>query len=264
MATLGRELVMMNENFISELTWDEYHKRIPESFLILPVGSTEQHTYHLPLGVDSIIGERFAVAIAKKTNALIAPAVMYGYKSQPTTGGGGSLFPGNIELNADTFVKLIRNILFEFIQDGWLKIMILNSHYENQAFLVEAADLTTFSQNDLYPKIVLTNWWENVSEELFPKLFDEIEFPGWELEHGGILETCLMMYFAPTLVHEDKILNEGVDKVPSYNCFPPPKNFLPESGCMHTARSSSKEKGKLVAENVVKNLLKIIEIEFSE
>jgi len=235
------------------MTWEDYQSEIDDGILILPVGATEQHAKHLPLGVDSIITENIALSLADRIGALVAPTLTYGYKSQPSS-GGGPLFPGTIDLNGATLTSLVQDILRELLDDGWQKIVILNGHFENEAFLVEAADLVLRNQKSPFPKVLITSWWSNISSELVPKIFDEVEFAGWELEHAAIVETSAMMYFAPDLVHEDRFLEEGLEKVPTYHCFPPSRTLLPASGCLHTARSSSCEKGRLIVENVVKNI----------
>ena len=243
----------MKTRLIARMTWEDYRSEIDDGILILPVGATEQHAKHLPLGVDSIITENIALSLADRIGALVAPTLTYGYKSQPSS-GGGPLFPGTIDLNGATLTSLVQDILRELLDDGWQKIIVLNGHFENEAFLVEAADLVLRNQKSPFPKVLITSWWSNISSELVPKIFDEVEFAGWELEHAAIVETSAMMYFAPELVHEDRFLEEGLDKVPTYHCFPPSPTLLPASGCLHTARSSSGEKGRLIAENVVKNI----------
>ena len=45
----------MTKNRMDQMTWVEYEASTTEKILILPVGSTEQHGPHLPLGVDTII-----------------------------------------------------------------------------------------------------------------------------------------------------------------------------------------------------------------
>jgi len=246
---------------IAEMTWEEYRSRIEDGILILPVGSTEQHAKHLPLGVDSIITENIALILADRLEALVAPTLTYGYKSQPSS-GGGPLFPGTIDLNGSTLTGLVHDILTELLADGWQKIVVLNGHFENQAFLIEAADLILRNQESPFPKVLIISWWDNLSAELMPRIFDEVEFAGWELEHAAIVETSAMMYFAPELVHEDRFLEEGLEKVPTYHCFPPSRTLLPDSGCLHTARSSSAEKGRLMVENVVENIIAILSKEF--
>jgi creatinine amidohydrolase len=76
----------MDKSLMQNLTWKEYQEKIESSFLIIPVGSTEQHGYHLPLGVDTVIAENFALRIAEKTGGVVAPTLNYGYKSQPSSG----------------------------------------------------------------------------------------------------------------------------------------------------------------------------------
>lgn len=243
----------MKTHLISQMTWEDYLSEIEDGILVLPVGATEQHAKHLPLGVDSIITENIALSLADRIGALVAPTLTYGYKSQPSS-GGGPLFPGTIDLNGATFTNLVHDILMELLDDGWQKIVVLNGHFENEAFLVEAADLVLRNQESPFPKVLITSWWSNISSELVPKIFDEVEFVGWELEHAAIVETSVMMYFAPDLVHEDRFLEEGLEKIPTYHCFPPSRTLLPASGCLHTARSSSDEKGRLIVENVVENI----------
>ena len=251
----------MKTRLIAQMTWEDYQSEIDDGIIIIPVGATEQHALHLPLGVDSIITENIALALADRVDALVSPTLTYGYKSLASS-GGGPLFPGTIDLNGATITNLIHDILKEFLADGWQKILILNGHFENTAFLIEAADLVLRGQGDPFPKILVTSWYDNISSELVPKIFDEVEFPGWELEHAAIAETSAMMYFAPELVHEDRFLDEGLEKVPTYHCFPPSRSLLPASGCLHTPRSSSAEKGRLIAENVVESITAILSKDF--
>ncbi len=252
----------MNKLFIENLTWPEYAEASSNGVLILPIGSTEQHSLHLPLAVDSIISNNLAVNLAEKINGYIAPRISYGYKSNPTS-GGGPLFPGTIDLNGNTLVILVKDILNEFIKDGWQKIILLNSHYENQAFLAEAADLVIGDQQEEFPKIILTSWWDNISDEIMPIIFDERPFKGWDLEHAAITETSLMMYFSPELVRMDLLSDEGLDNVPKYQRYPISKTLIPNSGSLYTSISSSAEKGKLITENVIDNFLVFLKKEFN-
>ena len=34
-----------------------------------------------------------------------------------------------------------------------------------------------------------------MSPDIIDKVFDEVPFPGWALEHAAVTETSLMMYF---------------------------------------------------------------------
>lgn len=251
----------MNKNLIRNMTWNEYQSKVEDHILILPVGSTEQHGPHLPLGVDAIISERYGLSIADELKAVVAPTITYGYKSQPAS-GGGPLFPGTVDLNGATLTSLIYDVLKEFIDDGWEKILVMSGHYENDAFLSEAADLLLRNQKEEYPKILISNWWDNISSELMPKIFDEVEFKGWAMEHAAITETSMMMYFTPDLVHESLITEDGIDNPPTYQRFPPSETLIPSSGCLYTGKSSTAEKGRLIVEDVLSNITSFLEKEF--
>jgi len=230
--------------------------------LMLPVGATEQHSTHLPLGVDSIITENVALTLAEEIDALVAPPLYYGYKSQPSS-GGGPLFPGTIDLNGATLTSLAGDILKELLADGWQRILVLNGHFENLAFLIEAADLLLREQKSAFPRVVITSWWDNISNDVLPKIFDEVEFAGWELEHAALVETSAMMFFAPELVNEELFLDEGLKNLPRCHSFPVRPGLLPDSGNLHTPRTSSAKKGRLIIEDVIDNLKKIVTEEFN-
>ncbi|WP_339226621.1 creatininase [Oceanobacillus sp. FSL K6-2867] len=252
----------MSQLFAKNMTWQEYQSKVEDYILILPVGSTEQHGPHLPLGVDCIISEKYSESIAEKVKAVIAPTITYGYKSQPAS-GGGPLFPGTVDLNGSTLTSLLYDVLKEFIADGWKKILIMSGHYENDAFLAEACDLLLRNQKEDFPKILLSNWWDNISPELMPTIFDEVEFKGWGMEHAAITETSMMMYFTPDLVHEDLITDDGIDSPPTYQRFPASKDLIPASGSLYTGKSSTAEKGRFIVEDVTTNIISFLRKEFA-
>lgn len=63
------------EHLMINMTRDEVKESL-EKFpvVILPMGATEQHGHHLPLGVDIYLAEYFAKEVSKATGALVAPS----------------------------------------------------------------------------------------------------------------------------------------------------------------------------------------------
>ena len=250
----------MYENFkMKNMTWQEFAKK-KDDVIILPVGATEQHGPHLPTCVDAVLAEEFAYRIAEKINGVVAPTLSYGYKSKPLS-GGGPLFPGTIDLNGATLQALVMDIIDEFVRDGFTKIFILSAQFENEAFIVEAMDLCSAKYGDKV-KILLTNWWDPMSPDVIDKVFDEVPFPGWALEHAAVTETSLMMYFAPELVREDKILDTENASPATYFRYPIEKGIVPENGTLASAKSSSAARGKIIVDDVIPNILKIVEEAF--
>ena len=101
-----------------------------------------------------------------------------------------------------------------------------------------------------------------MSPDVIDKVFDEVPFPGWALEHAAVTETSLMMYFAPELVREDKILDTENASPATYFRYPIEKDIVPETGVLASAKSSSAERGKIIVDDVVPNIIKIVEEAF--
>lgn len=245
---------------MANMTWYEFNERKDKDVVILPIGSVEQHGPHLPLFTDTIISEGFSKLLAEKVSGIVMPAINYGYKSQPAS-GGGPLFPGTIDLNGTTLINMVKDIIEELIRDGVKKIALVNSHFENQAFLLEAIDLVSRTMPE-GTKIIMMSWWDLISKETIDKVFNEVKFPGWALEHAAITETSLILKFAPELVHMDRLIDEKIAKVPLYQVYPIPKDLVPASGLLSIGRTSSREKGEIIIEEALREMVKIIEKEF--
>ena len=241
---------------MANMTWYEFNERKDKDVVILPVGSVEQHGPHLPLFTDTIISEGFANLLGDKVNGIVMPSINYGYKSQPAS-GGGPLFPGTIDLNGTTLINLVKDIIEELIRDGIRKIALVNSHFENQAFLLEAIDLVSKNM-PANTKIIMMSWWDLITQNTIDKIFDEVEFPGWALEHAAITETSLILKFKPELVHMDKLIDEKIEEVPTYQVYPIPKDLVPKSGLLSIGRTSSAAKGELIVDEALSKMVEIV------
>lgn len=241
---------------IASMSWTEYKEK-KGSIVILPVGSTEQHGPHLPLGVDSILAERFSTLLATEIDGIVAPTISYGYKSKPMS-GGGPLFPGTIDLNGVTLQQLTYDVLKELALDGFTRILIMNAHFENDPFLIEAMDAAnSYFQGSV--NMVLTNWWDPLPQTLIERIFDEVPFPGWASEHAAITETSLMLHFAPDLVKTNAFVNCETVQPLSYYQYPIPRDAIPSSGVLSSAFSSSAKKGQLIADTAIEALKLIVQ-----
>lgn len=229
---------------MEEMTWYEYAERVKEEVVLLPIGSTEQHGPHLPLGTDAMQIMHFSKLAAERIGGMVAPVLSYGYKSQPKSGGGPN-FPGTTSLGAEALVCVVRDILKELIQHGAKKIWIMDGHYENAMFIGEAVDLALEESRAEDVKIIKNCFIEFLSEKdiewLFPK-----GFPGWALEHAAVLETSLMSYFRPDLVKMDRVVTDRAENLPPYDIYPVPKDIIPVSGVLADPSDASLEKGEYI------------------
>lgn len=242
-----------------EMTWPEFAK-CRDNVIILPVGSTEQHAQHLPLSVDAVIAEKFSEFLAEAIDGVVMPTISYGYKSKPLS-GGGPLFPGTIDLNGQTLMEQIKDILREVIADGFKKIFIMNAHFENEAFIVEACDIVN-KETQGKATIIESNWWDPMPPDVIDKVFNEVPFPGWAFEHAAVTETSLMLYFASHLCRMDRLVEANATPLPYFR-YPIYKTDVPDTGALASAKSSSAERGKIIVDSVIPVLRDVCIKEFN-
>ncbi|RGZ00685.1 creatininase [Clostridium sp. AM58-1XD] len=254
----------MRTRLMEEMTWKEVEEAIQSNTgVLLPIGATEQHGYHLPISTDVILPKRMGLSIAEETNLLVAPPIAYGFRSRPGS-GGGQTFPATTSLRGTTLIALITDILREFVRSGFRKIVLLNWHMENSGFVYEAAFLVCEEMKEKYPDLkilVFESAFDTLKEESMEKIF-EGQFPTWAIEHASIFETSLMMYIVPELVQFDKAVNDCAEDYPYYDVLPIQSRYVPQSGTLWKARMASREKGELAWKEVHQMLVRNINKEF--
>lgn len=252
---------MSSSRRMDHMTWTEIEASKSKP-VIVPIGSTEQHSQHLPLGVDAMIASHVSEDLAERIDGIVAPTMNYGYKSKPLS-GGGPLFPGTIDMNGVTVINQMHDVLGELIADGFTKIVVMNAHFENEAFIIEAIDLITRETRGV-ATIVETNWWDPLPENVVEQVFDGLVFPGWALEHAAVTETSLMMHYEPELVHMDRVIDEGNVTPKAYVRYPVRKGDVPDYGGLATPAGSSAERGKLIVDACIDAVADICATEFGE
>lgn len=233
---------------MAELTWMAYARRVAEGApVIIPVGSTEQHGPHLPLGSDALLVGEMAKRIARRVGALVAPTVSYGYKSQPKSGGGNH-FPGTTSFDGETLTFAVRDIIRELARHGVRKVVVLDGHYENGMFLTEGIDLAL---RDLKAwgidgvRVLKMIYCEVVKQETLDLIFPN-GFPGMALEHAANLETSMMLHLFPHLVDRSAIPSDPPHDFPPYDIYPTPEGHVRATGVLSTAAAAMEEFGRLL------------------
>lgn len=256
---------MTDTVMIAEMTWPDYDARVRagDAVVILPVGSLEQHGPHTPLATDTIIPNAISKSVAESIGAMVAPALSYGYKSQPRTGGGNN-FPGTTSLDGETLTRLARDIICEFARHGVRNMIVMDSHYENEMFLIEGIDLALRdlrAQGVDDMKLVKVRYFEFTSDETFNTVFPD-GFPGWPMEHAGVMTTSVMLHLHPELVHMDRVPNHPPFPYANYDVFPVDPERTTPSGVLASAMGATAEKGKLLFEEYVSGISGAMATEF--
>lgn len=226
----------------------------PGSTLIIPTGATEQHGAHMPLGVDAMLSKDIAGAVARQIGAVVAPVFSYGYKSQPRSGGGNHRI-GTTSLGATALMSCTEDVVASFISQGFANVIVLNGHFENYQFLYEGIDnATTRSRNaGISARSVLLSYWDFVDDNTLRKVFPD-GFLGWDIEHGGVLETSLMLLLHPDLVDMSRVVDHPPATLTPYDIFPEDPARTPASGCLSSAANATAERGRILLDAIATSI----------
>ena len=250
---------------IGEMNWRQYRDMIcsgkPPVFL--PLGALEQHGPHLPMNVDVLLPVAMSALAARRLGGLAAPPVTYGCKSQVKSGGGNHM-PGTTSLDGSTFAAVTTDIICELARHGARKIVAMNGHFENNMFLAEGIDLALRrlrGENIGDMRVMALSYWDFIGDDAVKKLYPD-GFPGWHLEHGGVLETSMMLYFHSELVNMDAAEDHPPAVFPPYDLFPPDPSWIPSSGTLSSPQNASREKGALIVECALQGICDAVANEF--
>jgi creatinine amidohydrolase len=255
----------MNPVMMDRMSWIAYRDRIAEDspVVFLPCGALEQHGPHLPLGTDALLATAVSAGVAARIDGIVAPALSYGYKSQPKC-GGGQHFPGTTSLDASSLIQITRDVIRELARHGVRKLVVVVGHYENQWFVTEGIDLALRELGPACPlRVMRLEYWDFLTEQTLARVFPD-GFPGFALEHAAVIETSLMLHHHPELVRMDLLSDDGPAHFPPYDTYPPRSQWVPPSGVLSSARGADAAKGATMSQELTERLVAAIRDEFAD
>ena len=188
---------MLPTRYWQDLPWPAFRSLPANTVAILPVASIEQHGPHLPVAVDTTIGNG---VIARTLKVLAADCPVLVLPTQSVANSVEHLrFPGTLTLSPETLLDLVTEIGASVARAGVKRLVICNSHGGNVAVLDIAARRIRIQQNML---VVNTMWARMGKPE---SLRDPVE--GAYGIHAGRDETAVMLALTPGAVHMDKARN---------------------------------------------------------
>lgn len=142
--------------------------------LVVPLGATEQHGPHLPLGTDTMIAETLARRLAARhAEVTVAPALAYGSSGEHQA-FAGTLSIGRAATEA-VLVELVRSATETFS-----RVLLLSAHGGNAAPVRDAVARLRAEGRDVRAWSPAAVWQGDA--------------------HAGEVETSLMLAIAPELV----------------------------------------------------------------
>jgi creatinine amidohydrolase len=228
---------------------------------VLVVGSIEQHSNYLPLGTDSLLGERLACEAAEQADAriLLLPVQRVGFSPHH------SAFPGLLTLRHNVMTDYLTDLCESAFRTGLPRLLIINSHGGNQSALQGVVNRLGA---EFGREAILVRYWDLISD-IVPSI--RKSEPGG-MGHAGEFETSLMLHFYPELVDSSRIDVRPVAKGDSWHhpdMFAKnkifryiPFNTYSELGNIGQAYLASREEGAQLAKYITLELAKLMEYQY--
>jgi len=187
---------------LADATWTDV-RDADVDVAFVPVGSTEQHGPHAPLGTDTLdavaVAEAGAAAYEETEGdsaggdakgepgeVAVAPPIPVGVAEEHRA------FDGTMWVSPDAFRAYVREAAESIPHHGIDRVVFVNGHGGNVEALAEVA--RRFSRDDAHDGYAVAFTW-----------FEAVGDHASDMGHAGPLETALLRATNPDLVREDRV-----------------------------------------------------------
>lgn len=207
--------------------------------IIIPLGSTEQHGPHLPVSTDTIIAEYFANQLTKKIPSYSLSSIPSGvsFEHRPFF---------NISISNDLLSELLSQICISLGENGFNQIIIINGHRGNMGVVQYIPQKVERINSKV--KVFGINYWQLIERDF---------------DHGGFVETSLMLAIAPKLVQMQRAKSGYLNKKMLHSTYTTFLNNtssfkITRNGVLGDPRKATKEEGKKIISTTMMNLVRTL------
>jgi len=244
------------------MTWEDAKERVDRGdVVILPLGATEQHGQHLPIGTDSFAAIDLAEAAAQETDSVVAPPVWCGMSAHHM------VLPGTISIRPEVLLEYVYDMISSLAQHGFHRFVLLNGHRVANLPWIQLVGERVHRQLDDCRVVIFDPAYMSM------EIIGELGFG--PLGHAEEIETSHMLAAKPDLVRMEKAKNHEREEVPfrpadlrdnrDRLCYVPTptaaakKLAITSGGTSGRATMADISKGKRYREHLVKRLVQVIE-----
>ena len=189
---------IMRPYILEETNWKQIKDQKYE-VAILPWGATEPHNYHLPYGTDSLETAKIAADAAEKAwekgaKIMVLPTIQFGVQNP-----GQIEIPFCLHVPPSTQTIIFKDIVKALYGQGIRKLVLLNGHGGND-FKPMIREI-----QPQFPEMLisLVEWFKILNLQEY---FEE------DGDHGGEMETSVIMRYFPHLVRPLEEAGNGIAK----------------------------------------------------
>jgi creatinine amidohydrolase len=190
---------------MERINWLEFGEWVPAKIktVLLPLGTLEAHGVTAN-GTDIIAPVAMAREIAPRVNAMIAPAIAYGFT------GVLDAYPGSFTVPEVPYREYVRAVMTGLAKNKFKNLILLNGHGGGQTAILAA--LAQEVGRETATRILVVNWWSYCSDIT-------LEVFGQDGGHAGANETAYVMAIDPALVDEKRYNRDMATAVPAPNTW---------------------------------------------
>jgi creatinine amidohydrolase len=233
---------------LDRMTWAEVKTEIENGrdTVVVPLGSTEQHGRHMPLGTDAVLGDEIGWRLAGRLGAFLAPTVRFGCSEHHLS------FPGTISLSRETFQRVVSDVVKSLSHHGFRRIVLLPTHGGNFKPLADA-----FAQLEPVENVKVIAFTD--LEGFVNTAFESSSAFGVNAAqsgaHSGEWETSLMLMLRPDQVKMDQAAEGFVGELSEImaRVFDGIQN-LDKNGVLGDPRPATAEAGEKYLKDIVEFL----------
>lgn len=178
-----------------------FSNRDKEKVVIIPIGHTEQHGYHLPLSTDTLIIEAIADGVAANIpeQAITLPVIPYGVSTHRQA------FAGTLNSSGRAFEDFWLSVIDRLVAQGFTRFYLMSGHGGNCSFLVNVIKYA----GERYRHIFCATAWLYLSGPEGVAALEKYRRSGQGgMGHACELETSLILHLHPELVHMERVVDE--------------------------------------------------------
>jgi creatinine amidohydrolase len=181
-----------------------------DKVVILPIGHTEQHAFHLPLSTDTLIIDAIArgISTAIPELAITLPVIPYGVSTHRQS------FAGTLNARGRAFEDFWLAVINHLTTSGFNRFYLISGHGGNCSFLNNVVKYA----GECHPNIFCATSWLYLSGPAGIAALDKYRLSSLGgMGHACELETSLILHLQPELVHMDRVVDEvNFITTPSY------------------------------------------------
>lgn len=225
-------IVLNKKNELIYLTRDEVKVKF-EKFpvAIFPIGATEQHGHHLPLGTDIFLANEISKRVSEKTDAVLLPPMPFGYSWVWRD------IPGTVSIQQQHVEAIIKDVAHSLSRYGVKLLVVINGHDANNSSMKYA----TRELMDEIDMKILYLFYPDMTEIIEEYLESETWYG---MIHACEFETSLMLALNSKLVQMDKAVYEYPEKPSLYGESSISLGEISKSGVFGDPTKASKKKGE--------------------